>query len=537
MSNLVRLNSAQIRAAYETDRVNAPRFGDGASPTISTRTAAKLRREVVPFSRHDLMHIGGSVAVVANPDPVLRYLVTKGEEEWRNMERADYAVKSGKEKRKHHLLSHGTEIVAAGSTPAAKMLHEFAIRNHKEINRLPMVNDLMMDAIFWGWRPFEVLWRPILWKGQTRWFQCEVHEKMPEDFAFTVDRDLVYQARLGEHKVLNTLADRYKWLVCTAGSTDNPYGNALYRAVWMLYYLKQRFMEMWSSGIQRSTGVVRAKQAGSGLGTAIFSGQPASQNEAAPGTPKNTMEIIDEVRRALADLVETGVLVERAGWLVEFLTDVNASEAWRHPLDYCDQGIELILTGQTLTSKIGDVGSKAATETHRDVLLTYSQSDGKLLESWHNDGLLASAIELNFGEVDPDDVPKFRCKISKQVSLERARQLFDMGAPLDGRRLAEEAGVPIIVEGDEDTPLILEKTQPMQVDPLTGMPLEQTPVNRRSNQEQQQGRPRPTPGRQQQDDPRRRRQEDPRRQQNRRRAEALAQAILDFHEEEVALDA
>ena len=60
-------------------------------------------------------------------------------------------------------------------------------------------------------------------------------------------------------------------------------------------------------------------------------------------------------------------------------------------------------------------------------------------------------------------MPKWRSKIGQVVDVVKAQALFDMGAPLDGKKIAADAGVPLIVDPTDDD-IVLQKVEP--VDPF-----------------------------------------------------------------------
>jgi hypothetical protein len=437
---------------------------------VTRRGAAILRREVVPFSTLAMQRSG--MALVENPDPVLRYLALKGEEEWRTMERAETSIGAAKRKRINTLLSYGSAVYPANASADAKLISDFCVEMLRRIRHFNTSQRLMLDAIFWGWRPLEVMWDlGMEWKGRQWWGISDIKEKMPEQFRFNADRDLVYVGNgWGRQLVFNRPEDKLHWMVCTSGSTNTPYGDALYRGVWLIYYIKQRFMQMWAQGMGRSLGLVKVSQ------TADPSGQLIGESA------KKMTTIVDEVRDVLRALNDHGVLIEKFGWSLAFLTDVDFSDAWKHPLQYCDECITLMMTGETLSMRIGEVGSKAAASVHQQGLVDFCKSDAAELEDWINDDLLAPAIELNFGAVAPEDIPRWRSKITTQVDLEKARIMYALGAPLDGRKLADESGVPIVLNPTGDD-LVLQKTDPIALAEATaklqganGMPMKQPPA-------------------------------------------------------------
>ena len=417
----------------------------------STARVKRLSREIVPFSSTDL--IMGKVPYVSNPDPVLQYVALKDESEYPLMERAEPAIGSAKRKRMNTLFSFGTEVQAGNNSKEALDLKDFAVHLLKNIHKWRTVQRLMYDAIFWGWRPLEAMWQfDLKWRGKPYWAPKEIHEKKNHHFRFTPERELVYVGNgTSDPVVFNRWEDDYHWLVCTAGSTDNPYGEALYRSIWLIYYVKQQFFQLWAQGMKRSVGVIQAKQTVDA--TSALMGAAAA---------KSVEEIASDLRQVLRYLDQKNVLVSKYGWVLEMLTDVEFSEAWKQPIDYCDEIITIAITGETLSMRLGDVGSRAAAQVHRDGLIDYCKSDAGEIENFVNDELLTPALTLNFGDIPLDLLPKYRSKIHQVVDVEKASKLYNMGLPVDGERLAAEAGVPIALD-DSPSKCILQKPDPMEM--------------------------------------------------------------------------
>jgi len=416
----------------------------------------RMENEVVPFSALEYRLSG--LPIIDNPDPVLRYLAMKGEEEYRTMERAEPAIGNAKRKRVNTLLSYGSVVQTDAKSPASQKLRDFTISAMKRIDSFHTVQKCMLDAIYWGWRPLEVLWSfDLSWQGRSYWAPQFIREKKPEQFRFTVDRDLAYiGSGFGKVVVFDRPEDQYHWLTCASGSTDNPYGDALFKSVWLIYYIKQRFMQMWAQGMARSVGVVKV-------------GQTANPGGALLGESAKKMgEVVEELREVMKALNDKGVLIQKFGWTVDLLSDVDFSDGWKHPLAYCDEIITLAILGETLTQTIGSQGSRAAAEVHQVGLTDYCKADARDLESWINDQVIAPMLALNFGEIDPEDLPKFRSRISTAIDLEKARVLWALGAPLDGVRLAAESGVPLLLEaGEGDLQLMRPQEDPGEVEKST----------------------------------------------------------------------
>jgi hypothetical protein len=446
------LDAAAVRAAVESDiaAFGSPRDGQTA------RLSRRLEREVVPWTNEDFAfgRMGG-FAALTNPDPVLAYLAKSDESEWRKMAR-DPIVWTATAKRKNRLLSFGSELTRPRrETPANKIIYDALLLNLQSIRKFSAVQSHMLDAVFWGFRPMEVCYAQKMFNGRRIWVQEFIRDKYPEDFAFNIDRELIWTGgnRLKGEVLLNKKADRFKWIVASSGSLDNPYGVAGYGPIWLPTFLKARFQELLASGVQRSIGIIRVTNTGQGGLSAKFQKQVT-----APAAAKTANEIVAETRDAMKVLNEYGILGTVGGLAIDLVTDIEAVEAWLLPIEACDREIELGLTGQVLTSTPGDNGSRSAAETALEVIDTHCKADARnVLEPTINDDLLAAFLALNIGEVDPEDISKWRTKIGTQANLDAAEKMWRMGAPIDGSRVAQDAGVPL-AEKDDGEPIVLQKS-------------------------------------------------------------------------------
>lgn len=423
---------------------------------LASRRVVELRNEVLPFGGLTMRHAG--VPVVGNPDPVIAFLSQRGEETYRLMERSETSIWNAREHVDTRILAAGSEVVRGESgSPAAEQLLAFAIDFLRRIPRWIEVQARMLDAVYWGWRPLELLWEPATGPdGRPRWYVAAAIEKPPELFRFTPDRELILldpQAR--QPRVLDSPTDRIHWMACTYGSIDNPYGEALYQKVWLLWYAKQRFFQLWATGMERSMGLLKMERTAPEDLT-----QDATEAWAAIRT---------DVTQALQRLREAGVLVSMPGWKTEFMTDVDFSSGWQGVIDYCNREMATAVAGETLSFTEAEFGTRAQAQTHRSSGLDVARRRAKALEGWVNDMLLARALDLNFGVVAPDDRPKWRCLVGREMSLEGTQALFDMGAPIDGRRTAEVLNVALVTEPEEGD-LVLKKQAAPKVTPFAAAP-------------------------------------------------------------------
>lgn len=411
---------------------------------IAKERVALLAKEVLPFGGVSMRTSG--VAVVGNPDPVIAYLSQRGEDTYKVMERSETAISAARQNVDTTILEAGSEIVLGESgSPLAEKLRDGAVDFLKGIHKWTEVQERMLDPIYWGWRPFELLWEPKRGRdGEMRWFCNAVIEKDSSRFRFTRERELVlfssdYRA---EPQVLNRPEDWIHWMTLSAGSIENPYGNALYQKVWLLWYAKQRFFQLWAQGMERSQGVLVLKQSG----TADLS---LSYEEAWEA-------VRSEVQAAIRILRDANVLVSMPGWDVDLKSDVKFSEGWQSIVDYCDREMSTIVAGETLSFKEAEFGTRAQGQVHETAGGRVAKLRAKKLEGFVNDELLARFIALNFGEVKADDLPKWRSKLGREMDMDVAKFILSSGGKLDGTRIAADGNVPLVMAPKPGT-LVLER--------------------------------------------------------------------------------
>ena len=350
------------------------------------------------------------------------------------------------------LLGYGVDLLPASSRQGyGKEPSRAQRRAHRMVqaglDMVPMwwtVKERALDANAWGWRPFEIVYKRDLFVMGTRYWRPEwIRDKEPHHFRFNADRDPVYIAA-GGNIVFDQPDDEARMWVCRSGSTDCPYGLALFQSAWLPAYMKAKFFKLWTAATKRAAGVLVLKQ-----------GQSARVDLTNPG------QRIDQQRQAISDLLsqvapimrvldEEGVLCLTGGLSVEFEKGLVASaETFEGPIEYLDQAIRSAIVLQDMTqSSAKDVGARSATEVGRKILIDRArQVAGSFIENLN--GLAMMICRLNLGEdFDPQDAPYWRWQGDRVANLEAARVLYDLGACIDGNQLAENAGVPLAKEGD-----------------------------------------------------------------------------------------
>jgi len=420
-------------------------------PAIATQVQVPSRpvvidNDIAPFHDSEATTMLG-IPLVENPDPILKYLAMSDESTYRMMVRAEPVLYSEIGKRTDTLLSPGW-VVQPGPSESenALKLQRFASKFIRQIRKFHTVMEEMLQARYWGWRPMFRSWRTDLtFDGQPAWFVSEIREKRPEQFRFTVDGDLAYigRDRFADPTILKTkygARTDWFWWTLTSGSTDNPYGAAILRDLWLIWFIKSRYTEAWSTGMFRSMGILKASESLEGVDK--VTGEPgASSGKTFDEAQAELLEVVDHLNA-------NNILIQKDGWIIDFLNNVSFSEGWREPLLYSDNMMAMAISTEPHSMRSGQIGSRAALETTRKSLIDRAKSDGKWLED-EIDGMLELGINLNFGAQPDEDMPGFRMQLGKRAEMEEIMQVANLGAPVDLRAVSQQRHIPLVLESPD----------------------------------------------------------------------------------------
>ena len=122
-------------------------------------------------------------------------------------------------------------------------------------------------------------------------------------------------------------------------------------------------------------------------------------------------------------------------------------------MEIADKAADILILGQTLTTDVGDSGSRALGDVHASIRLEVIQHAARWLEGILNDQLVPFIMEMNYGEV-PDDCPEIKfCIEEPKDGLQMANRdkiLFgDMGLPVSKKYLYRRHDVPEPQPGEE----------------------------------------------------------------------------------------
>jgi Protein of unknown function (DUF935) len=403
-----------------------------------------IRKRVDPIDVRSLHAIGANV--LRRDDAVLTKLAMSDEREYQRMFDTSVALSSAIEQRIMGLLQQGSEVVEgdSGSAEAGRNA-AFARRILKGIPQWNTVQREMLMALVYGWRPIAIQWEDepsLQFEGRTYLGIERLEAQNPWDYEFTTQRELVERRIYGpdQPRVFNREEMRYLWVVCSYGTTKSLYGSSWFKRLWMLYFLVKQFERMSAQAMQRSLGMLKVKWSGG----SDMDGSGADQTQ-----------LEQAVSDMLDKLTANNVLMETADYTVEVLRNVEFSSSYREIMEYFGKELRIGVVGQNLTSEVKG-GSLAAAKVHQETLESYWRSDARELSGWINDQLLRAAVEVNFGEQDSDDLPKWRSAVFSTPNAEGLKTYLDYGGRVDARRIAATYNVPI-PESEADEELVLEK--------------------------------------------------------------------------------
>lgn len=138
-------------------------------------------------------------------------------------------------------------------------------------------------------------------------------------------------------------------------------------------------------------------------------------------------------------------------------------------IELADRQCDTFILGQTLTTDVGDSGSRALGDVHQDVRMDVMQGVVDFVADILNEQFLPSLIELNYGEAKevPTICAKFEKPRDEEAMARRDKELFvSLGLPVETSWLYERHGVPIPDPDSDD--LFQPKSHGVQGDPATG---------------------------------------------------------------------
>lgn len=214
-----------------------------------------------------------------------------------------------------------------------------------------------------------------------------------------------------------------KFITHTFGGRDgNPYGLGLGSKLFWPVFFKRQGIKFWLKLADRF-----------GTPTTVAS-YPKGADDAE----------IEKVLRALRALANDGIIAKPEEWVIDLLESSAAGNVTTQEqlCRYMDEQMAECVLGETLTTNIGSVGSKAAAETHDGIREILVKFDSDMLSETLNRSLITWIVEWNMGfNVAP---PKVWRSFTEQEDLnervDRDQKLSKMGWHLTPEKFEEIYG-------------------------------------------------------------------------------------------------
>lgn len=274
------------------------------------------------------------------------------------------------QKRKKHLVAREWEVGAASNKPLDVEAANFVREVLKDIAFDRVSETLVGGATLKGFSVNEVVW---VRKGN-RIVPAKLVSHDQRRFTFGEDwrpRLLTWSnMREGEE-----LPDR-KFIVHRHDVVgNNPYGLGLGTRLFWCVLFKREGVAFWLHFLDKFAGP-----------TVVAS------------TPYGTLtQEQQKLLNSLADIRTSAAITVPIGTDVKFLEAARSgSVSYKEWLTYWDKQISICVTGETLTTDVGAAGSRAAAETHADMLDLLVDGDGDLLSETMREQLITWLVDYNF---------------------------------------------------------------------------------------------------------------------------------------------
>lgn len=363
---------------------------------------SELKQEIASVERDINYAIYGGV--LENPDKVLQKRGSgKGLKLYDEIEEDAHAY-AVLQKRKLAVIARPWEVKAASEKRIDKKAAD-VVKAQLE-NKLDQLTLDLLDSTLKGFSVVESMWSD----SGSEIFPAEFKARDQRRFVFDSD----YKLRLltPQNMVTGEPVPERKFIRHTFGSKDgNPFGKGLGSKLYFPVWFKRQGISFWLVFCDKF-----------GMPTVVGKyGQNA--------TSADQKKLLDALRAIAQD---AGVIIPE-GMDIALLeaSRSSTSDLYEKLVRYMDEQISEAVLSETLTTNIGAIGSKAASETHNGVRLEITKADADLLSATLNNTLCRWITELNVPGASPPTIWRI---FEEQEDLERRstrdKTLFDMGYKL-----------------------------------------------------------------------------------------------------------
>ncbi len=355
-----------------------------------TRIPPELAMEVASLARDITAPIGG-FTLSTRDDILARRGGGDGLRLYQDLARDGHAG-SVLRKRRQAVVAREWVVTPASDSPADVLAAQLVRAALARIN-FDRACQGLLTAVLTGIAVAEVMWEAAevtLEDGsRRRWIvPADIRVRNPRRFVF--DRDLQLRLLTWDNPTDGMPLPERKFLLTRfwAEENEDPYGRGLGHDLFWPVFFKRNAIALWNALIERF-------------------GLPFVYAEYPMGTPDGDKL---KLSQQLQDLARGAGLVVPQGTLIKFLeAGVGGSATGRMHGDLkaaMDEEISKIVLGETLTTQMGDVGSRAASETHDGVRQELADQDADLLSAELNGTLLRWITEFNLPGAQPPTIDR-----------------------------------------------------------------------------------------------------------------------------------
>lgn len=273
------------------------------------------------------------------------------------------------QKRKMAPIAREWHVDPASDSARDRAAAELVTRHLKGVRFDRLCLDLM-DAVLKGYAVVEILWR------------IEGREIVPtravarDQQRFVFDEAGALRLLTPDAPVQGIELPERKFIVHSFGAKDgNPFGLGLGTRLFWPVFFKRQGVTFWLSFADKFASPTPVGKYPGG----------------ATAAEKETLEAaLDSLAHETGVIVPDGMSIE----LVEAQRS-GSTKVYEGLTAWCDAQISEAVLGETLSTNIGDVGSKAASQTHNEVREELAKADADLLSDTLNGTLVRWIVDLN----------------------------------------------------------------------------------------------------------------------------------------------
>jgi phage gp29-like protein len=372
----------------------------------------ELKQEIASVERDINYTVYGGV--LQNPDEtLLKRGSGKGLKLYDEIEEDAHAY-AVLQKRKLAVISRPWEIKAGGTSRKDRLAAELVEKQLEK--KLDQLSCDLLDATLKGFAVSEPMWEDTGDEILVKKFLARDQRR----FTFAPDNSL--RLLTLQNMVTGEAVPARKFIRHSFGAKDgNPFGRGLGSKLYFPVWFKRQGISFWLVFCEKF-------------------GMPTAVGKYPNGS---TQAEINKLKEALRSVAQDAGVVIPEGMLIELLeaSRSSTSDLYERIVRYMDEQMSECVLGETLTTNIGSVGSKAAADTHNGVRLEITKADADLLSATLNETYCVWVTELNIPGANPPTVWRiFEEQEDLDKRSDRDKKLFDMGYRLTPKKVEEVYG-------------------------------------------------------------------------------------------------